>query len=84
MFNQVSLVHPSYELINTKFCELRLLNDAEGIITALTFISTSRIDLMWKILLMEVCFDFHFPIIHSNGFDVETDLQFKHGYNVTQ
>lgn len=33
---------------------------------------------------MEDCFDSQFPIIHSNGFDVETDLQFKRGNNVTQ
>lgn len=43
----------------------------------LTFSFTSGADLKWKILLMEDCFDFHFPIIHCNGLDVETDLQFK-------
>lgn len=42
-----------------------------------TFSSTSEADLKWKILLMEDCFDFHFPIIHYNGLVAETDLQVK-------
>lgn len=33
---------------------------------------------------MEDSFDLYFPTIHSNGFDVETDLQFKRGYSVSQ
>lgn len=32
-----------------------------------TFPSTPRASLMWKLLVMEECFNLHFPITHTNG-----------------